>query len=181
MRYWFCYLWLYLITSKLVNNVKHLKVNLWPWYVLCDLVPHLCALRGLKVLKKQTNKQLQSVKVKKVFLCLWLFILWLIILFISLLSTWSLWANEDACGELPDEVQEGVCRCHDRTWAGMVVVFLWSRPRVNDQHQHDANNDSNEGGPQVVGDGQDTQSAAGLRVHGWQARHKTAWGNQTQC
>lgn len=57
----------------------------------------------------------------------------------------------------------------------MMTLYLCARPRVNDEHQHDANDDRDEGRPQVVGDGQDSQSATSLCVHGRQARHKTGW------
>ena len=79
---------------------------------------------------------------------------------------------------LPDEVQQSVSWGHDRPWTRMVTFFLWARPRVNDEHQHDANDDGDEGRPQVVGDGQDSEAAARLRVHGWEAGHKTGWQKQ---
>lgn len=47
-----------------------------------------------------------------------------------------------------------------------MTVFLRARARVDDEHQHDADDDGDEGRPQVVGDGQDPQTAAGLCVHG---------------
>lgn len=59
----------------------------------------------------------------------------------------------------------------------MMTLFLWARPWVNDKHQHDADDDCDEGRPQVVGDGQDSQSTASLGVHGREARHKTGWEN----
>lgn len=49
----------------------------------------------------------------------------------------------------------------------MMTVFLWACPRVDDEDQHDANDDSNEGRPQVVGDGQDSQTSTCFCVHGW--------------
>jgi len=55
-------------------------------------------------------------------------------------------------------------------------LLLRTGARVDDEHQDDADNDGDEGGPQVVGDGQDTQTPAGLGVHGGQARHKAAMG-----
>lgn len=57
----------------------------------------------------------------------------------------------------------------------MVAIFFWACPRVDDEHQHDADDDGYEGRPQVVGDGQDSQPTACLCVHGWQAGHKTGW------
>lgn len=62
----------------------------------------------------------------------------------------------------------------------MMTLFLCTRPRMNDEHQHDANDDRDEGCPQVVGDRQDSQSTASLRVHGRQARHKTG-GKNRKC
>lgn len=55
----------------------------------------------------------------------------------------------------------------------MVTVFFRAGPWVNDDNQHDTNDDSDEGRPQVISDGQDSQTTACLGVHGWQARHKT--------
>lgn len=75
----------------------------------------------------------------------------------------------------PDEVQQSVSGGHDRPRARVVTVFLRACPRVNDEHQHDADDDGDEGRPQVVGDGQDPQPAARPRVHGWQAGHETGW------
>lgn len=75
----------------------------------------------------------------------------------------------------PDEVQQGVSRGHDRPWARMVIIFLRAGSWVDDEHQYDAYDDSDEGRPQVIGDGQDPQTAARLCVHGWEARHKTGW------
>ncbi len=53
----------------------------------------------------------------------------------------------------PDEVQQSICRGHHRPWTWMVAIFLWARPWVDDEHQHDADDDGDEGRPQVVGDG----------------------------
>lgn len=55
----------------------------------------------------------------------------------------------------------------------MVIIFLRAGSWVDDEHQNDAHDDSDEGRPQVVGDGQNPQTAACLCVHGWEARHQT--------
>lgn len=47
-----------------------------------------------------------------------------------------------------------------------MIIFLRSSSWVDDEHQNDAHDDSDEGRPQVVGDGQDPQTAACLCVHG---------------
>lgn len=73
----------------------------------------------------------------------------------------------------PDEVQQSISGRHDGPWTCMMAVLLWTCAWVNDEHQYDANNDSNEGRPQVVGDGQDSQTAACFCVHCWQAGHQT--------
>lgn len=75
----------------------------------------------------------------------------------------------------PDEVQQSVSGGHDWTWTCMMIIFLCAGPWVDDEHQNDAHDDSDEGRPQVVGDGQDPQTAACLCVHGWEARHQTLW------
>lgn len=54
----------------------------------------------------------------------------------------------------PDEVQQSISGGHHRTWTHMVIIFLWTGPWVDDEHQNDADDDSDEGRPQVVGDGQ---------------------------
>ena len=87
--------------------------------------------------------------------------------------TWSKREIYSVLKSLPDEVQQSISRGHNRPWMGMVAIFLCARARVNDEDQHDADDDGDEGRPQVVGDGQETQPTAGLGVHGWQAGHKT--------
>lgn len=78
-------------------------------------------------------------------------------------------------GVWPDEVQQSISGGHHRAWTHMVIIFLWTGPGVDDEHQNDANDDSDEGRPQVVGDGQDSQTTACLCVHGWEAGHETEW------
>ena len=51
-------------------------------------------------------------------------------------------------------------------------LLLRAGSRVDDEHQDDTDDDGDEGGPEVVGDGQDPQPAAGLGVHGRQAGHE---------
>ena len=58
-------------------------------------------------------------------------------------------------------------------------ILLRAGSWVDDEHQDDAHNDGDEGGPQVVGDGQDTQTAAGFGVHGGQAGHEATWAGRS--
>ena len=74
---------------------------------------------------------------------------------------------------VPDEVEQGVRGGHDGARAAVVSgLLLRAGPRVNDEHQGDTHDDGDEGGPEVVGDGQDPQPPAGLGVHGGQAGHE---------
>lgn len=78
----------------------------------------------------------------------------------------------------PDEVQQSISGGHHRAWSRVVMIFICAGPWVDDEHQNDSDDDSDEGRPQVVGDGQDSQATACLRVHGWEAGHKTGWKKQ---
>lgn len=73
----------------------------------------------------------------------------------------------------PDEIEEGIRRSHDGPAGSCVSLFLGAVTGVYDENQHNPNDDRNEGGPQVVCDGEKAHPPTGLGVHGCQARHKT--------
>lgn len=73
----------------------------------------------------------------------------------------------------PDEIEEGIRRSHDGPAGSCVSLFLGAITGVYDENQHNPHDDRNEGGPQVVCDGEKAHTPTGLGVHGCQARHKT--------
>lgn len=74
----------------------------------------------------------------------------------------------------PDEVEQGVGRGHDGTPSQPVALHLRPHAGFDDDDEHDADHHGDEGGPQVVGDGQDAHPTAGLGLHGRQAGHQAA-------
>lgn len=80
----------------------------------------------------------------------------------------------------PDQVEQGVRRRHDGSAAQTVAVHLRPHARFDDEDEHDAHHHGDEGGPQVVGDGEDTHPAARLGLHRRQARHQTGPEQRTR-
>lgn len=78
----------------------------------------------------------------------------------------------------PNEVQQSIRWCHHWPPSQTVALHLCAHAWFDDQDQDDSHHHSYEGGPQVVGDGQDPHTAAGLGLHGGQTWHQT--GPQTE-
>ena len=74
----------------------------------------------------------------------------------------------------PDEVEQGVGRGHDGPAAQPVTVHLRPDAGLDDDDEQNADHHSDEGGPQVVRDGQDAHPTARLRLHRRQTGHQTA-------
>jgi len=73
----------------------------------------------------------------------------------------------------PDEVEQGIGRGHDGPPSQMVALHIRPHARFDDDDEQDADHYGDEGGPQVVGDGQDANPTARLRLHRRQTRHQT--------
>lgn len=89
---------------------------------------------------------------------------------------WGGMREKKKFSDSPDEVQQGVSRAGDGLAAVLRVLLLGGAPRVDDGHHDDAHHHGHEGGPQVVGHGDEAQPAGALGVQGGQSRHQAAGG-----
>lgn len=71
----------------------------------------------------------------------------------------------------PDKVQQGVGRGHDGPRTQPLTLHLRPHTGFDGDDEHDADHYCDEGGPQVVGDGEDAHPTTRLRLHWRQTRH----------
>lgn len=71
----------------------------------------------------------------------------------------------------PYEVEQGVGWGYDRPTTQPVALHLCPDPWFDDDHEQDSHHYGDEGGPQVVCDGEDAHPAARLWLHWRQTRH----------